>query len=84
MLTFDDEAEQYLVAIVLRPGNSPATRGARGLVRGLVRRLRHAFPRAAVRVRVDGGFAGNDWLEVLEAQRVEYVVGLASHARLGR
>lgn len=84
MLTFDDEAEQYLVAIVLRPGNSPATRGARGLVRGLVRRLRHAFPKAAVRVRVDGGFAGKDWLEVLEAQRVEYVVGLASNARLVR
>lgn len=37
-LTFNDEAEQYLVAIVLRPGNSPATRSARGLLRTLVRR----------------------------------------------
>ena len=27
-LTFKDEAEQYLVAIVLRPGNSPAKPGA--------------------------------------------------------
>jgi hypothetical protein len=83
-LTFNDEAEQYLVAIVLRPGNSPATRGARGLLRTLVRPLRRAFPGAALRVRVDGGFAGNDWLEVLEAQRVEYVVGLARNARLVR
>jgi len=83
-LTFDDETEQYLVAIVLRPGNSPATRGAKGLVRSLVRRVRHAFPMAALRVRVDGGFAGNAWLEVLEAQQVEYVVGLASNARLVR
>jgi hypothetical protein len=83
-LTFNDEAEQYLVAIVLRPGNSPATRGARGLLRTLVRRLRQAFPTAALRVRVDGGFAGNDWLDVLEVQRVEYVVGLASNARLAR
>jgi hypothetical protein len=83
-LTFNDEAEQYLVAIVLRPGNSPATRGARGLLRTLVRRLRHAFPTAALRVRVDGGFAGNDWLDVLETHRVEYVVGLASNARLVR
>jgi len=83
-LTFNDESEQYLVAIVLRPGNSPATRGARGLLRTLVRRLRQAFPTAALRVRVDGGFAGNDWLDVLEAQRVEYVVGLASNARLVR
>lgn len=83
-LTFNDEAEQYLAAIVLRPGNSPATRGARGLLRTLVRQLRRAFPGAALRVRVDGGFAGHDWLEVLETQRVEYVVGLASNARLVR
>jgi hypothetical protein len=83
-LTFNDEAEQYLVAIVLRPGNSPATRGAGGLLRALVRRLRQAFPGVALRVRVDGGFAGNDWLEVLETQGVEYVVGVASNARLTR
>ena len=83
-LTFNDEAEQYLVAVVLRPGNSPAKRGAVGLLRTLLRRLRRAFPKAALRVRVDGGFAGNDWLEFLEAQRVEYVVGLASNPRLER
>jgi hypothetical protein len=83
-LTFNEEAEQYLVAIVLRPGNSPAKRGATGLLRTLLRRLRRAFPHAALRVRVDGGFAGNDWLDFLEAQRVEYVVGLASNARLER
>jgi hypothetical protein len=83
-LTFNDEAEQYVVAIVLRPGNSPATRGARGRLRALVRRLRRAFPGAALRVRVDGGVAGNDWLDVLETHRVEYVVGLASNARLVR
>lgn len=81
-LTFNDEATQYLVAIVLRPGNSPAKRGAGGLLRTLVRRLRQAFPGAALRVRVDGGFAGNDWLDILETQRVEYVVGVASNARL--
>jgi hypothetical protein len=83
-LTVNDEAEQYLVAIVLRPGNSPATRGAHGLLRMLRRHLRRAFPGAALRVRVDGGFAGNAWLECLETQCVEYVVGLASNTRLMR
>lgn len=83
-LTFNDEAEQYLVAIVLRPGNSPAKRSAAGLLRALLRRLRRAFPQAALRVRVDGGFAGDDWLTLLEHERVEYVVGLASNARLAR
>jgi hypothetical protein len=81
-LTFNDESEQYLVAIVLRPGNSPAKRGACGLLRALLRQLRRAFPTAALRVRVDGGFAGNDWLDLLETQRVEYVVGVASNTRL--
>ncbi|MBI4003333.1 MAG: IS1380 family transposase [Nitrospira defluvii] len=81
-LTVNDEAEQYLVAIVRRPSNSPAKRGAVGLLRTLLRRLRRAFPKAALRVRVDGGFAGNDWLNVLEAERVEYVVGLANNPRL--
>lgn len=81
-LTFNDETEQYLVAIVLRPGNSPAKQGAVGLVRALLRRLRRAFPGAPLRVRVDGGFAGNDWLDVLEAEQVEYVVGLANNPRL--
>lgn len=38
----------------------------------------------ALRVRVDGGFAGPAWLDCLEAQRVKYVVGLASNARLVR
>jgi hypothetical protein len=83
-LTFNDEAEQYLVAIVLRPGTRPAKRGAVGLLRRLLRRLRRTFPGAALRVRVDGGFAGNDWLDFLETQRVEYVVGLAGNARLTR
>jgi hypothetical protein len=59
-LTFNDEADQYLVAIVLRPGNSPAKHGAFGLLRTLLRQLRRAFPGTPLRVRVDGGFAGND------------------------
>ena len=81
-LTFNDEAEQYLVVIVLRPGNSPAKRDAFGLLRTLLRRLRRAFPGTPLRVRVDGGFAGNDWLDFLEAEQVEYVVGLANNPRL--
>ncbi len=79
--TIDDRGQ---VAIVLRPGNSPAKHGAFGLLRSLLRQLRQAFPGAPVRVRVDGGFAGNDWLDVLETERVEYVVGLANNPRLAQ
>src|SRR5438046_821257 len=53
-VTFNDEAEQFAVASVLRPGNAPATRGARGILRRLLAKLRDAFPKATFRVRLDG------------------------------
>ena len=81
-VTFNDEAEQFAVAAVLRPGNAPATRGARGILRRLLGKLRTAFPQAPVRVRLDGGFAHPKVFTFLEQQRVEYVVAMASNARL--
>jgi hypothetical protein len=80
-LTFNTEAEQYLVGAVLRPGNSGA-QGAIGLLRRLFGKLRRAFPRAQLRVRLDGGFAGNPLLDFLEAAGVEYIVALGTNARL--
>src|SRR3989449_9628819 len=81
-VTFDDEAEQYAVAAVLRPGNVPASRGARGLLRRLLGKLRAAFPTAPLRVRLDGGFATPALFAFLEAQPVEYLVAMASNGRL--
>jgi hypothetical protein len=81
-LTFNAEPTQYLVAAVLRPGNSPAKHGALGLLARLVRRLRAAFPRAMLRVRLDGGFASPEVLDFLDGEAVEYVVAMASNARL--
>jgi DDE family transposase len=81
-VTFNDEAAQYAVAAVLRPGNAPATRGARGLLRRLLRKLRAAFPTATFRVRLDGGFADPKLFTFLERQQVEYVVAMASNSGL--
>jgi hypothetical protein len=81
-LTFDTESRQYLVAAVLRSGTSPAKQGARGLLARLLRRLRVAFPAARLRVRLDGGFASPEVLDFLEGEAVEYVVAMASNARL--
>jgi len=82
MVTFNNEAEQFAVAAVLRPGNAPASRGARGLLRRLLQQLRAAFPTATFRVRLDGGFASPPVFAFLEAQQVEYLVAMASNARL--
>ena len=81
-LTFNAEPTQYLVAAVLRSGTSPAKHGAIGLLTRLFRRLRAAFPAARLRVRLDGGFANPEILEFLEGAAVEYVVAMASNARL--
>src|SRR6266849_3057335 len=83
-VTFNDEAEQFAVATVLRPGNAPAHRGARGLLRRLLRQLRPAFPTAVVRVRLDGGFASAPLFTFLERAQVEYVVAMPSNARLAK
>ena len=81
-LTFNTEPTQYLVAAVLRPGNSPAKRGAPGVLARLLRRLRVAFPGAVLRVRLDGGFASPEVLDFLEAEAVEYIVAMGANARL--
>jgi len=81
-VTFNDEPEQFAAAAVLRPGNAPASRGARGVLRRLLGKLHAAFPTAVLRVRLDGGFATPKLFTFLEAQQVEYVVAMASNARL--
>jgi hypothetical protein len=83
-VTFNDEAEQFALAAVLRPGNAPATRGARGLLRRLLGKLRAAFPTATFRVRLDGGFASPKLFTFLEHQQVAYVVAMASNRRLDK
>jgi hypothetical protein len=83
-VTFNDEAAQYAVAAVLRPGTAPATRGAQGLLRRLLDKLRAAFRGATYRVRLDGGFAHPKLFQFLERQQVEYVVAMASNQRLDK
>ena len=84
-LTFDQEAEQYLVTAVLRPGNAPGSAGAVGILRRLIERLREAFPKAKIRVRLDGGFAAPEVLDFLDSEpKVEYLVNFAANAVLER
>lgn len=77
-LSFNDEAEQWLICSVLRPGNCAAHFGLIPILERLLPRLRAAFQRAKVRVRLDGGFGAPAVLDFLDAAGVEYVVGLAT------
>ena len=83
-LTFDDEARQYLVAAVLRPGNAAGTAGVVSLLRRLLPKLWRAFPGAQLRVRLDAGFATPEIFAHLDAAGVEYVVAMAGNAVLAR
>jgi hypothetical protein len=84
-LTFNQEPEQYLVTAVLRPGKAPGSKGAVGILRRLIERVREAFPDAKIRVRLDGGFATPEVLYFLDCEpKVEYLVNFASNAVLER
>src|SRR6266571_4450126 len=83
-LTFDDEARQYLVAAILRPGNAAGTAGAVSVLHRLLPKLWRAFPAARLRVRLDAGFATPELFAHLEAAGVEYVVAMAGNPVLAR
>ena len=83
-LTFNDESEQYLFAYLLRPGNVGAAVGALGILSRLLPRLRAAFPRARLRVRLDGGYAAPEIFAFLEREGLEYVVAMAKNKVLKR
>ena len=84
-VSFNNEAEQYLCAAVLRPGNVTAPTGAVGILRRLLMIVRHFFPAVRIRIRLDGGFAHPGLLAFLDAEPgVEYVVAMAKNAVLER
>jgi len=78
-IRFDEEPEQYLFTYVLRGGRAPAKLGAIGILKRVFARLRVAFPKAKLRVRLDGGFAGPEMFDFLEGERVEYVIAMAGN-----
>ena len=81
-LIVDGDPEQYLFCARLRPGNAAACRSALRTIRRMVKRLRAAFPRAEIRVRLDSGFASPQVFDALDELRVKYVVGMPKTARL--
>ena len=81
-IRFDEEPEQYLFTYVLRGGRAPAKLGAIGILRRVFARLRENFPKAKLRVRLDGGFAGPEMFEFLERERVEYIIAMAANSVL--
>jgi hypothetical protein len=77
------------VSVVLRPGNAHAARGAMGVLRRIIGRLKQRFPQTQIVVRGDSAFAMPRILRMVEELNRElggiaYVVGLAQNTVLLR
>lgn len=83
LLVFDAQSGQ-LVSALLRPGKVHASRGAAGLLRRLIRKIKQRFPQAQIAVRGDSGFCTPHLLNTLEQLDtelgdVDYLFGLAKN-----
>ena len=83
-LSFDNEPDQYLFCCVLRSGSAVAKIGCLSMLKRLLPRLRKAFPKAKIRIRLDAGFTGPELYEFFEAEGLEYVVCMGKNAVLLR
>ena len=82
--SFDNEPDQYLFCYMLRSGSAVAKIGCLGMLKRLLPRLRKAFPKAKIRIRLDAGFTGPELYEFFEAERLEYVVCMGKNSVLLR
>jgi hypothetical protein len=73
---------RHLLAALLRPSNIDASAGAVDEIARIVARIRQAWPRVQIVLRADSGFARDELMAWCEANRVDYVFGLARNARL--
>jgi hypothetical protein len=81
-LSVDGDPEQYLFHARLRPGGSKEARCTISLLHRTVKRLRRAFKKARIRVRLGAGFAYPQIFEAHDKLRVEYVVAMAENPML--
>jgi hypothetical protein len=79
---FGNEPEHYAVAPMLRPGNAAGSAGAVAILKRLLPRLRKRFPKAVIRVRLDGAFATPEVFDWLETKRLGYAVNMAKNSVL--
>jgi hypothetical protein len=73
---------RHLLAATLRRSDIDASAGAVEEVERIVRRIRARWPRVRILLRADSGFAREALMAWCEANRVDFVFGLARNARL--
>ena len=81
LLVFDGETDQ-LVTAVLRGGATHASKGALGILKRIVKRIREAWDGVRIEIRADAGFAVPEIYEYCEKEGIDYTIGLISNPRL--
>ena len=74
--------DRHLLAATLRRSNIDASAGAGEEVGRIVGQIRRRWPGVRIILRADSGFAREELMAWCEANRVDYVFGLARNARL--
>ena len=72
------------VLSLLRPGKRPSGVDAAEILKHVVRRIRHNWPRVQITVRGDGHYGTPEGMEFLEDQGCGYIFGLSNNARLSK
>jgi hypothetical protein len=82
ILVFDGEGRP--VAALLRPARRPTGREVRAVLRRLVRAIRGHWPRVEILIRADSHYCAPEVLDFCRAERLDYVLGLATTSTLRR
>lgn len=77
-------AGDHVLCARLRPADQDGAAGAVEEVRRIVAQIRQRWPEVQIVVRADSGFGREELMGWCEAQRVDYVLGLARNQRLRR
>lgn len=70
------------VLSLLRPGKRPSGEEAARVLRHVISRIRHNWPRVRITVRGDGHYGTPQVMDLLEDHGCGYIFGLAGNARL--
>jgi hypothetical protein len=73
---------RHLLVSRLRPSNIDAASGSVAEMARVVGQIRRRWPRVRILLRADSGFCRDDLMAWCEANRVDYLFGLARNARL--
>jgi hypothetical protein len=79
-----DTATSRPVAVILRPGKTPAGKEIRGHLRRLIRRIRRHWPATHITLRGDGHYGRPEVMAWCDDNAIDYVFGLPGNAVLDR